>query len=1410
MNMNKNIRTGLFIVVLAFSISGQQNVLAQNEFALRIRVKVSATCCKRCNRKPIQTVYFGLNDPNRTKIKDIITSYSYQDVWKHITVKIDPNVDYALHWFDPTGPGWQKEVLDKKVNIIQEINYHHNDGKLWWHAVWMDATIETYDPVEITDVRYSPCINTGCDGSTQCIDDVNGNLVFTLDVSNTNGPDGVYIRALDKNSNLLGQYYCGSFNTTETIPFSSLNLDDYFGEDIYFQTKTDYGGGVPYVWLYDITSASKQFFKRMPAPTGPVTAVRKACYPEIIVKVPLAASVINDIDSYKFRAIQGDGRDDKTSNVVRLIRYGSVTNNVVSLVPYIFDKNIIINNSGDHTIQIFQSIQDEGKKIPFPNIQCAVQRPFHLPKPKEAVHITSANPLTKGNSEYHTSRHNTLDAKINISVNDWSRVSVVELDYECNFSGSCHYYCTTCNDMEDITNSLVNVNSTTKSFQNIFKDTEFSFRVKDEDGCNSNIVSTTINQPPPFVFNQPSGAAITNVTCHAKNNLVDPSETPYNKHNDGEIVLTYSGGIPEYNISVDGEIKFSNVDVTNLTVSGLSFGDHTIRVFNDYGDGISRNVRVGHNDEITVLPSFEPIKCFNGQTDINLQVNNNNSSTTNYHLFKNGVLDESLHSNTFYSKESGDYLIKFDNNQCIAENAFQITQPNDIIINPTTTVVARYGDHTGAIHLDITEGTGGYQFEVSNGTSVIEDGSTSRYADIENLPAGYYNVGVTDANGCPKSSGSIHVRQPQSPLEITFTKKDVDCHGNATGEIYPKATGGWKPYRFGLNGKTYGNVASIENIPATIGEFDSVFVIDSAGISDTAFAKITQFDELITSVNKVHDLKCFEDNSGAVLFNITGGTGVYNVSPDSINWVPGDSISGLAANTSKRIFISDENNCISVENVEITQPEKLEVVTDSVTDAFCNHRNGAIQTSTIGGTEGYAFHWINLDTDNKLENNSDLLRNVPSGQYKLIVEDNNNCKDSLTALISDTDGPQLQSYYIEPVTCNGEQDGKIVIQRVTGGYPDYEYYIDGIKQYNSISGLSEGTYHFRLLDSMGCKVDRYFTVTQPDTISIKAEINSPTCHNSTDGTLTASALGGNGNFKWDWSNRSTSPRLWRISAGNYQVTVTDKKGCTKSQAFEVTAPEMPTANLGGLANILCTGNTLTLDGGDYRSHKWYRNDRTISTARYLDVSESGTYIVRILDEKGCVGKDTLELTVSDSPLDATLLVQDSANISEIVEAIDVTWPVPDSIQWFFDSVVDTYEFNEWSQQFSASNTGVINVKLRAWYGGCYSDASKTITIYNNGEIKQAEPYVNQPLIEGFIAYPNPNRGDFYIEAKLSRVADIKLQIFNTSSGSIINIQEYQGLEDYTIPYNFSLLNSGIYVIILSAENEVQQMKVVIE
>ena len=162
-----------------------------------------------------------------------------------------------------------------------------------------------------------------------------------------------------------------------------------------------------------------------------------------------------------------------------------------------------------------------------------------------------------------------------------------------------------------------------------------------------------------------------------------------------------------------------------------------------------------------------------------------------------------------------------------------------------------------------------------------------------------------------------------------------------------------------------------------------------------------------------------------------------------------DDISNLSAGTYS-LSVVDENDCPITLDVEITEPDPIEIVfTASNENGFgvlCNgDLNGSIDVTVTGGTGVYTYSWT---ADNGFTASTDDISNLSAGTYTLVVwdenyNDNQDCTDSVTVEITEAEPvlveiTEVSDYSGFGVLCKDGDNGFISVN-VTGGTEVYTY-----------------------------------------------------------------------------------------------------------------------------------------------------------------------------------------------------------------------------------------------------------------------------------------------------------------------------------------------------------------------------------
>jgi large repetitive protein len=566
---------------------------------------------------------------------------------------------------------------------------------------------------------------------------------------------------------------------------------------------------------------------------------------------------------------------------------------------------------------------------------------------------------------------------------------------------------------------------------------------------------------------------------------------------------------------------------------------------------------------------------------------------------------------------SGTYLVTVtDINGCILDTTITLTEPSGlgqtavVSIFPSGDNVSCFGASDGFIDITTTLGTPNYTWSWTG-----PNGFTATTEDIAGVIAGSYTLTITDANNCSIDT-TIVLTEPL-PLVVTINGDAVLCNGDATGNVTGTITGGTAPYVITLDetGATL-NVATdggSYDFPGLVAGTYNVTVTDASGVGAGCLAingpaSVIEPLPLVVTING-DDILCFGDASGNVTGTITGGTAPYvitlNETGATLNVAAdGDSydFSGLDGLPSGgfdqyTVSVTDANGnaggcALTVGPVPMTEPLEL-IVTINGDDILCfGDASGNVTGTITGGTAPYVVTLnetgatLNVATDGGTYDFSGL-DGLPSGgsdQYTVSVTDANGTAGGCTLTV----GPVPMTEPLELiVTING----------------------DDILCFGDASGNVTGT---------------ITGGTAPYVITL----------NETGATLNVAADGD----AYDFSGLDGLP-----SGGfdQYTVSVTDANGNAGGCAVTVGPVPMteplplsstltPSIYAGGF-NLSGCVNDGTIDlaiagGSPGYTYSWTGPSGFTSTTEDVADLFSGTYLVTVTDDNGCILDTTITLT----------------------------------------------------------------------------------------------------------------------------------------------------------------------------------------
>ncbi len=657
------------------------------------------------------------------------------------------------------------------------------------------------------------------------------------------------------------------------------------------------------------------------------------------------------------------------------------------------------------------------------------------------------------------------------------------------------------------------------------------------------------------------------------------------------------------------------------------------------------------------------------------------------------------------------------------------------------------------------------------------------------LSAGTYFVTITNGDSGCEMVLEVPIEDP-NPLELgNVVIQQERCFGTGDASVLVSASGGTGPYSFAWNDPAGTQGSFVQNLQAGMYE---VTITDASACSAVQQVDVPITEALEVTFDIMQEAPCEGDNQGAILASVIGGTGTFTFRWNDPAVQQTAQASGLSAGT-YNVTVTDSNLCSVVETVtlEAAEPIILEVSEQSHPSCF-NTPDGFINILASGGEGEISFIWSNAQEGNMLEG-------LGAGMYSVTVSDELGCSRTLNITLNVPPAIFVNATNIEQASCFLSEDGSIEVL-VSGGVPPYSYQWshDDNEIENTVSQLQSGSYELTITDANDCQLSVPFTVGSMGTpIYLNAVWSVPDCEGANNGSIILNASGGSGSIDIAWENGSTSLFRDNLSAGVYEVTATDADGCSISLDFDLPDGDPFVVSLGLGDTTVCQDVLVYFDfSSEDFFVQWSSVGGFSSNELLVGLDGSDTYMIEVSNDFGCVARDTIVLEVLPEPLQSFFVIATDVLVDEEVLAVEVSWPLPEQVEWFFP--IDSVELI--SQEgdafyFRFLHTGNVRLSMKSSIGACTDWIHKIISVHADST---TIPGFNsaQPEIISAIITPNPSSGAFSVHVELSGNFPLAMTLFD-SSGSLLNRRILEGSTSHSEFYNLSSDAATYYIILQS-------------
>jgi len=414
--------------------------------------------------------------------------------------------------------------------------------------------------------------------------------------------------------------------------------------------------------------------------------------------------------------------------------------------------------------------------------------------------------------------------------------------------------------------------------------------------------------------------------------------------------------------------NWSDGQTSNPAIN-LCDGTYTLTFTNRLGCSATASEDISAPNPLSLSVSHTDVSCYGG-SDGSVSVNvSGGSSPYNYNWFtQTGLVGNTSTVNNLPIDKY--YILVTDANNCNMLDSVIVLQPDSPLISSISKEDTRcFGSSDGNVYLTPLGGTPPYTYLWSNG-------ATSQ--NLTSIPAGLYQVEITDANGCT-GTNQIQVSEPTEIINNGISTTDNICWGGNTGSISIDITGGLPPYTYQWSN---GENTTINNIDSLYAGIYIVTVTDTAGCNIIVNnIEITQPNRIIASI--YHGPTICIGQSTDLICSVSGGTPPY-----SYAWNTGETTSQITvAPTDTSIYnveVSDINNCTTSAETQINVYPPISVNLTANAEKVCPGDPVELTTIATGGNGNYTY----LLNQNQIINPSHIVYPQTSNTYTVHVSDN--------------------------------------------------------------------------------------------------------------------------------------------------------------------------------------------------------------------------------------------------------------------------------------------------------------------------------------------------------------------------------------------------------------------------------------
>ncbi|SHL34465.1 T9SS type B sorting domain-containing protein [Flavobacterium saccharophilum] len=721
---------------------------------------------------------------------------------------------------------------------------------------------------------------------------------------------------------------------------------------------------------------------------------------------------------------------------------------------------------------------------------------------------------------------------------------------------------------------------------------------------------------------------------------LDKTDVTCNGGSNGRIIVNLAPNAPGVNDNPIYRYTLTGTAIGNVPVSvgpqdsnifdNLLPGDYTVRVTSGRGCNAQVDTRITQPTPIVVnAPTITPFSCTAGTNTTNfasITVNSVTGGTNPYVLYvfsKNGTVVQSSDSNVYNETDlaGGSYSVKvFDSKGCEGSSTAPIViapfiTMNDINVTVVTPITC-INNETIQVSVATTGGTPTalvYTLTGANGTVFNQTNPTGLFSG---LAIGNYAITVFNpTTGCTIKDFHYIFDPNTFAIEVAPVKGEV-CYGDSDGSVdltfvdnQLNPTNDAGAFTYTITGPvpssgTTTNAGPIRILGLTAGQYSvTAKLVNRPECTVTTVFTINQPAAALMIAKTQGPITCVAgNNDGAITVSASGGWDtnyLYElVGPVNVAYSTQYEFKGLTAGN-YTINVKDGKGCIATTTAQLVNPTPIVVnATASATMLTCfDNEDGVVTVDVVtGGSGNYTYTLNGVLADGTVivveSQGTKQFTGLKAGTYTVTVKDTWGCENISNTVVID----QPTEVKAELTIARNETCQLVPILKITatGGKAPYYYSADGTNysvSFNSSIDITlpkttvKTAYKYFVKDSNNCTSTISNTVEVPTvpkldfTSLVDVDIK---CKGSAEGTITAIATGGLGNYIYTLQDAAgvditpaptqLTPGVFTgLAVGNYRVKLESSDCSVTSAPIEISQPNVELSAVAIPTDVTCNG-----------------------------------------------------------------------------------------------------------------------------------------------------------------------------------------------------------------------------------------------